>query len=74
MNIDRSPAVRGPGIDRAALMDRLGDVDKPPPPIHSWLSRAAMADRLPQLVGLDQQYCYRLCVQVVQLIRPRRTP
>jgi hypothetical protein len=73
MNIDRSPAVHRPGIDRSALMDRLGDVAKPPPAIHSWLSRAAMADRLPQLVGLDQQNCYRLCVEVVRRIRPRRT-
>jgi hypothetical protein len=61
-------------IDRSALLHRLGDVDNPPPPIHASLSRAAMADRLPQLLDLDQQYCYRLCVQVVQLIRPRRTP
>jgi hypothetical protein len=74
MTIDRSPAARGPGLDRGALMDRLGDVDNPPPPLHSRLTRAAMAGRLPQLVGLDPRYCYRLCVKVVQLIRPRKTP
>jgi hypothetical protein len=53
-------------------MDRLGDVDKPPPEIHSWLSRAPMADRLPELVGLDQRYSYRLCIRVVQRIRPKK--
>jgi hypothetical protein len=73
MKFDPSSAARGPGLDRAVLMDRLGDVDKPPPQLHSRLSRAAMADRLPQLVGLEPRYCYHLCVKVVQLIRPRRT-
>lgn len=72
MSPGRSPAIRRPGINRSALMDRLGDVDKPPPEIHSWLSRAPMADRLPELVGLDQQYSYRLCIRVVQRIRPKK--
>lgn len=74
MSINRSPAVRRSGIDRSSLMDRLGDVDKPPPDNQSWLSRAAIAERLPQLVGLDQEYSYQLCVRIVRRIGPKATP
>ena len=66
---DRSSRPRSP-IDRAALLDRLGDADPPPAEPHAWLSRASMADRLPELVGLDQRSSYAVCVEVVRHLRP----
>jgi hypothetical protein len=69
---DRSLALRRSGIDRTALLNRLGDVDETPPEVHNWLSRAAMADRLPSLLGLDQQSSYELCVDVVRHLSPKK--
>jgi hypothetical protein len=56
---------RPPLIDRSALLDRLGDIEQPPPDVHSWLARATLAAGLPGLVGLNQRSSYELCRRVV---------
>jgi hypothetical protein len=72
---ERLPTLRGHGLNREALLDRLGEVPQPPPEVRSWLSRASVAARLPDLLGLDQRTSYQLCVQVVRhLSSRRRTP
>ena len=52
-------------IDRPALLDRLGDIEQPPPDVHSWLARATLAAGLPGLVGLNQRSSYDLCRRVI---------
>ena len=63
---ERFPTARYAELDRSALLDRLGAVDPAPPEVRSWLSRAAVADRLPDLLELNQQTSYALCVLVVR--------
>jgi hypothetical protein len=60
------------GLDRSAMLDRLGEVDQPPPEVHSWLSRASFAARLPTVLELDQQSSFALCAEVVRHLRPTR--
>jgi hypothetical protein len=59
------PQWRPPLIDRSALLDRLGEIEQPPPDVHAWLARATLAAGLPGLVGLDQRSSYDLCQRVI---------
>lgn len=74
MTDGRAPAARTPGIDRDALLDRLGAVQHPPLETRSWLDRATLPARLPTLLGLDQESSYQLCRRVAAHLLNRRAP